>query len=468
MAYQSINPFTNQKLKDYPSHSDQDIQHALDTAEKILKSEWSQQVDTRIAVLRKLATNMRAQKSELAKLMTQDMGKLIKQSEGEIETCAKIAEYYADHAKEFLAPVSYQTDLGEAWVEHHPLGIIMAVEPWNFPFYQLMRVFAPNCAIGNPVLAKHAGIVPQCAEAFEQLILDAGAPKGVWTNLFISSDQVAEVIADKRVRGVALTGSEGAGSAVAEQAGKHLKKSTLELGGNDVFIVLDDADLEKAIKIGCQARVNNTGQVCTAAKRFILHEKIAEEFKAGMIKVFEGLKIGDPLDPETTLGPLSSADALEKLTEQVDKAVEHGAKVVTGGKPYEHAGNFYQPTILENISRDNPAWYEEFFGPVAQIYVAKDEDEIVSIANDSNYGLGGVIHSQDIERAKKLASRVETGMIWINWYTDTAPELPFGGIKNSGYGHELSIDGFREFVQKKLVVVKSPKNKPNTKLESHC
>ena len=468
MAYQSINPFTNQKLKDYPSHSDQDIQHALDTAEKILKSEWSQQVDTRIAVLRKLATNMRAQKSELAKLMTQDMGKLIKQSEGEIETCAKIAEYYADHAKEFLAPVSYQTDLGEAWVEHHPLGIIMAVEPWNFPFYQLMRVFAPNCAIGNPVLAKHAGIVPQCAEAFEQLILDAGAPKGVWTNLFISSDQVAEVIADKRVRGVALTGSEGAGSAVAEQAGKHLKKSTLELGGNDVFIVLDDADLEKAIKIGCQARVNNTGQVCTAAKRFILHEKIAEEFKAGMIKVFEGLKIGDPLDPETTLGPLSSADALEKLTEQVDKAVEHGAKVVTGGKPYEHAGNFYQPTILENISRDNPAWYEEFFGPVAQIYVARDEDEIVSIANDSNYGLGGVIHSQDIERAKKLASRVETGMIWINWYTDTAPELPFGGIKNSGYGHELSIDGFREFVQKKLVVVKSPKNKPNTKLESHC
>ena len=441
----------------YPSHSDQDIQNALDTAEQILKSDWSQQVDTRIEVLRKLASSMREQKSELAKLMTLDMGKLIKQGEGEIETCAKIAEYYADHAKEFLAPVSYETELGEAWVEHHPLGIIMAVEPWNFPFYQLMRVFAPNCAIGNPVLAKHAGIVPQCAEAFEQLVLDAGAPKGVWTNLFISSDQVKDVIADKRVRGVALTGSEGAGSAVAEQAGKHLKKSTLELGGNDVFIVLDDANLERAIKLGCQARVNNAGQVCTAAKRFILHEKIAEQFKAGMLKAFEQLKLGDPLDPETTLGPLSSADALEKLTEQVDKAVEHGAKVVTGGKPYEHAGNFYQPTILENITRENDAWYEEFFGPVAQIYVAKDEDEIVSIANDSNYGLGGVIHSEDIERAKKLASRVETGMIWINWFTDTTPELPFGGIKNSGYGHELSIDGFREFVQKKLVVVKSPK-----------
>ncbi|MEB5928387.1 NAD-dependent succinate-semialdehyde dehydrogenase [Acinetobacter schindleri] len=457
MAYQSINPFTNQKLKDYPPHTDEHIQNALDQAEQILKSDWPQQIDQRIEVLRNIAQKLREQKTELAKLMTLDMGKLIKQSEGEIESCAKIAEYFADHAKEFLAPVSYETELGEAWIEHHPLGIVMAVEPWNFPFYQLMRVFAPNCAIGNPVLAKHAGIVPQCAEAFEKLVLEAGAPRGVWINLFISSDQVQEIIADPRVQGVALTGSEGAGSAVAEQAGKYIKKSTLELGGNDVFIVLDDADLEKAIKIGCQARVNNSGQVCTAAKRFILHEKIADEFKAGMLKAFQELKIGDPLDPETTLAPLSSADALEKLTKQVDKAVAHGATVLIGGKPIEHAGNFYEPTILENISRDNPAWYEEFFGPVAQIYVAKDEDEIVSIANDSHYGLGGVIHSQDIERAKKLASRVETGMIWINWFTDTAPELPFGGIKNSGYGHELSIDGFREFTQKRLVVVKSPK-----------
>ncbi|MFV5492241.1 NAD-dependent succinate-semialdehyde dehydrogenase [Acinetobacter sp. ASP199] len=457
MAYQSINPFTNQKLKDYPPHTDEHIQNALDQAEQILKSEWPQQIDQRIEVLRNVAQKLREQKTELAKLTTLDMGKLIKQSEGEIESCAKIAEYFADHAKEFLAPVSYETELGEAWVEHHPLGVVMAVEPWNFPFYQLMRVFAPNCAIGNPVLAKHAGIVPQCADAFEKLVLEAGAPRGVWINLFISSVQVQDIIADPRVQGVALTGSEGAGSAVAEQAGKYIKKSTLELGGNDVFIVLDDADLKKAIKIGCQARVNNTGQVCTAAKRFILHEKIADEFKAGMLKAFQELKIGDPLDPETTLAPLSSADALEKLTKQVDKAVAHGATLLTGGKPIEHAGNFYEPTILENISRDNPAWYEEFFGPVAQIYVAKDEDEIVSIANDSHYGLGGVIHSQDIDRAKKLASRVETGMIWINWYTDTAPELPFGGIKNSGYGHELSIDGFREFTQKRLVVVKSPK-----------
>ena len=454
MTYQSINPFTNQKNKEYPSHKAQYIQQSLDQAGQTLKSDWSRNVELRTQVLNRLAKNIRSQKSELAKLITQDMGKLIEQSEGEIESCAKIAEYYANKAKEFLAPVNYPTDHGEAWVEHHPLGIIMAVEPWNFPFYQLMRVFAPNCAIGNPVLAKHAGIVPQCAEAFEKLVLDAGAPKGAWTNLFISTDQVADIIADKRIRGVALTGSEGAGSAVAEQAGKHIKKSTLELGGNDVFIVLDDADLEKAIQIGCKARVNNTGQVCTAAKRFILHKDIADQFKTGLIEAFKALKIGDPMDRSTTLGPLSSESALKNLIKQVDKAVQQGATLVLGGKAIDHDGYFYEPTILENISRENEAWYEEFFGPVAQIYVAQDDDEIVQIANDSNYGLGGAIHSQNIERAKKLASRVETGMLWINWLTDSAPELPFGGVKNSGYGHELADLGFNEFVQKKLVVVK--------------
>lgn len=454
MTYQSINPFTNQKNKEYPSHTAQYIQQSLDQAEHTLKSNWSQNIELRIQVLTQLAKNIRSQKSELAKLITQDMGKLIEQCEGEIESCAKIAEYYASKAKEFLAPINYPTDHGEAWVEHHPLGIIMAVEPWNFPFYQLMRVFAPNCAIGNPVLAKHAGIVPQCAEAFEKLVLDAGAPKGTWTNLFISTDQVADIIADKRIRGVALTGSEGAGSAVAEQAGKHIKKSTLELGGNDVFIVLDDADLEKAIQIGCKARVNNTGQVCTAAKRFILHKDIADQFKTGLIEAFKALKIGDPMERSTTLGPLSSESALKNLIKQVDKAVQQGATLVLGGKEIDHDGYFYEPTILENISRENEAWYEEFFGPVAQIYVAQDDDEIVQIANDSNYGLGGAIHSQNIERAKKLASRVETGMLWINWLTDSAPELPFGGVKNSGYGHELADLGFNEFVQKKLVVVK--------------
>lgn len=457
MAYQSVNPATGEVVKTFTPHDQQKIDQTLERAQALFKSDWSQHdhLPQRLDVLLKFADLLLEQKEQLATLMSSEMGKLIAQGRDEIELCAGIARYYSAQAAEFLKPVQYPTDLGEAWVENHPLGLIMAVEPWNFPFYQLMRVFAPNYAIGNPVMLKHASIVPQCAEKFEALIRDAGAPDGAFTNLFISPDQVAEIIADQRVQGVALTGSEGAGSVVAQQAGKHLKKSTLELGGNDVFVVLDDADMEKAITIGCQARLNNAGQVCTAAKRFILHEKIAAQFRQGMLEAFKAIKIGDPLDESTQLGPLSSKDAADKLYKQVQKAVKQGAILLTGGNPVQGQGFFFEPTILENISIDNDAWYEEFFGPVAQIYIAKDDDEIVEIANNSNYGLGGAIHSKDIERAKKLASRIETGMLWINWYTASSPELPFGGVKRSGYGHELADIGFSEFVQKRLVVVKS-------------
>ena len=457
MAYQSVNPATGEVVKTFTPHDQQKIDQTLERAQALFKSDWSQHdhLPQRLDVLLKFADLLLEQKEQLATLMSSEMGKLIAQGRDEIELCAGIARYYSAQAAEFLKPVQYPTDLGEAWVENHPLGLIMAVEPWNFPFYQLMRVFAPNYAIGNPVMLKHASIVPQCAEKFEALIRDAGAPDGAFTNLFISPDQVAEIIADQRVQGVALTGSEGAGSVVAQQASKHLKKSTLELGGNDVFVVLDDADMEKAITIGCQARLNNAGQVCTAAKRFILHEKIAAQFRQGMLEAFKAIKIGDPLDESTQLGPLSSKDATDKLYKQVQKAVKQGATLLTGGNPVQGQGFFFEPTILENISIDNDAWYEEFFGPVAQIYIAKDDDEIVEIANNSNYGLGGAIHSKDIERAKKLASRIETGMLWINWYTASSPELPFGGVKRSGYGHELADIGFSEFVQKRLVVVKS-------------
>ncbi len=457
MTYQSVNPATGEVVKTFTPHDQQKIDQTLERAQALFKSDWSQHdhLPQRLDVLLKFADLLLEQKEQLATLMSSEMGKLIAQGRDEIELCAGIARYYSAQAAEFLKPVQYPTDLGEAWVENHPLGLIMAVEPWNFPFYQLMRVFAPNYAIGNPVMLKHASIVPQCAEKFEALIRDAGAPDGAFTNLFISPDQVAEIIADQWVQGVALTGSEGAGSVVAQQAGKHLKKSTLELGGNDVFVVLDDADMEKAITIGCQARLNNAGQVCTAAKRFILHEKIAAQFRQGMLEAFKAIKIGDPLDESTQLGPLSSKDAADKLYKQVQKAVKQGATLLTGGNPVQGQGFFFEPTILENISIDNDAWYEEFFGPVAQIYIAKDDDEIVEIANNSNYGLGGAIHSKDIERAKKLASRIETGMLWINWYTASSPELPFGGVKRSGYGHELADIGFSEFVQKRLVVVKS-------------
>jgi len=455
MAYQTVNPFNNQLIKAYPNHSDADIEATLRQADALYHSEWAKgSIDQRLPVLHKLADLLESHQEELAKIATQEMGKLIAQSRSEVQICAQIARYYADNAKKFLAPVKYDTELGDAWVEHHPIGIIMAVEPWNFPYYQLIRVLAPNLAAGNPVICKHASIVPHCAEAFAHLVREAGAPEGAWTNLFISSDQVSAIIADPRVQGAALTGSEKAGSAVASQAAKHIKKSTLELGGNDVFIVLDDADLEKAVKTGVQARLANAGQVCTAAKRFIVHQKVADQFLRQFTDAFQQVKMGDPLDESTTLGPLSSKDALETLSKQVSEAVQKGAKLHFGGKPANSEGNFFEPTILTHITRDNPAYFEEFFGPVAQIYVVQDDEEAVRLANDSHYGLGGAIFSRDIERAKEMASRIETGMVYINWLTDTAAELPFGGVKRSGFGRELSDLGIKEFVNQKLVVVR--------------
>jgi len=455
MAYQTVNPANNKLIKEYSSHTDADVEAALSTADALYHSDWSKgSIDKRLAVLHKLADLIDSRTEELAKIASVEMGKLIAQSRGEVKLCAQIARYYADNAKQFLAPVKYPSEMGEAWVEHHPIGVVMAVEPWNFPYYQLMRVLAPNLAAGNPVLAKHASIVPHCAETFAHLVREAGAPDGAWTNLFISSDQVANIIADDRVQGAALTGSEKAGSIVAAQAAKHIKKSTLELGGNDVFVVLDDADLEKAVKIGVNARLANAGQVCTAAKRFIVHEKVAEQFLTKYTEAFRAITIGDPLDENTRLGPLSSKDALETLTKQVDEAVKNGATLHYGGKPVQREGSFFEPTILTNITRDNPAYFEEFFGPVAQVYVVKNDDEAVKLANDSHYGLGGAVFSKDIERAKKMASKIETGMVWINWLTDTAAELTFGGVKRSGYGRELSDLGIKEFVNQKLVVIR--------------
>lgn len=454
MPYQTVNPFNNQLIKEYTPHNDDQVELALAQADALYHSDWSKgEIIQRLPVLHKLADLMESRVEELANIASVEMGKLIEQSRGEVKLCGQIARYYANNAQKFLAPVIYESSLGEAWVEHHPIGVLMAVEPWNFPFYQLMRVLAPNLAAGNPVVVKHASIVPHCAEAFEKLVYEAGAPKGAYTNLYISQDQVASIIADDRVQGVALTGSEKAGSIVAAQAAKKLKKATLELGGNDVFVVLDDCDLEKAVKVGAEARLNNAGQVCTAAKRFIVQEKVAKAFLQQLTEHFKNVKMGDPLDETTTLGPLSSKSALEGLIEQVNDAVKQGAKLHLGGKALQHEGNFFEPTILTHISRDNPAYFTEFFGPVAQVYVVSDDEEIVKLANDSHYGLGGAIFSTDIERAKKLASRIETGMVYINSLTDTAPELPFGGVKRSGFGRELSDLGIKEFVNQKLVVV---------------
>ncbi|WP_455864965.1 NAD-dependent succinate-semialdehyde dehydrogenase [Pantoea agglomerans] len=456
MSYQTINPASNKLVKTWIDHNDQQVEQALKTADDLYHSSWSKgDIQPRLQVLKKMADLIDVRVEELAKTASVEMGKLINQSRGEVQLCAQIARYYAENAERFLAPTRYPSELGEAWVENHPIGVLVAVEPWNFPFYQLMRVLAPNLAAGNPVLAKHAANVPHCATLFEELVTEAGAPKGAWTNLFISNDQVASLIADDRVQGAALTGSERAGSAVAQQAGKYLKKTTLELGGNDVFVVLDDCDLDKAVKAGVGARLSNCGQVCTAAKRFIVHEKVADAFFEKFTQAFRDVKIGDPLDESTTLGPLSSSTARDTLVKQVEQAVSKGAKLHIGGKVVAGEGCFYEPTILSGITRDNPAYFEEFFGPVAQVYVVKDDEEVVKLANDSHYGLGGAVFSKDIARARKLASRIETGMVYINSASDTSAELPFGGVKRSGYGRELSDLGIKEFVNQKLVVVSS-------------
>lgn len=454
MPYQTINPASNKLIKSWPDHTDSQIEQALATADALYHSEWSKgPLQPRVQVLKKMADLIDSRVDELANVASVEMGKLIEQSRGEVQLCAQIARYYAENAGRFLAPTPYPSELGEAWVENHPIGVLVAVEPWNFPFYQLMRVLAPNLAAGNPVLAKHAKNVPHCASLFEALVTEAGAPAGVWTNIFASNDQIATLIADDRVQGAALTGSERAGSAVAQQAGKYLKKTTLELGGNDVFVVLDDCDLDKAVNAGVSARLSNCGQVCTAAKRFLVHEKVADRFIGKMTQAFNAVKIGDPLDRSTTLGPLSSSEARDNLHKQVQQAKEKGASVLLGGAPVPGEGCFYQPTILTGITRDNPAYFEEFFGPVAQIYVVKDDDEVVKLANDSHYGLGGAVFTADIARGKALASRIETGMVYINSSCNTAPELPFGGVKRSGYGRELSDLGIKEFVNQKLVVV---------------
>lgn len=454
MSYQTINPSNNKLLKSWPDHTEQQIEQALTVANDLYHSKWSKgPIQPRLQILKKMAELIDARQEELAKVASVEMGKLIGQSRGEVKVCAQIARYYAENAERFLAPTRYPSDLGEAWVENHPVGVLVAVEPWNFPYYQLMRVLAPNLAVGNPVLAKHAANVPHCATLFAELVIDAGAPQGAWTNLFISNDQIAALIADDRVKGAALTGSERAGSAVAQQAGKYLKKTTMELGGNDVFVVLDDGDLDKAVKAGVGARLSNCGQVCTAAKRFIVQEKVADAFFGKFTQAFREVKIGDPLDESTTLGPLSSSSARDTLAKQVDDAIANGATLHLGGKVIKGEGCFYQPTILSGITRDNPAYFEEFFGPVAQVYVVKNDDDVVRLANDSHYGLGGSIFTGDIARGKKLASEIETGMVFINSASDTSPELPFGGVKRSGYGRELSDLGIKEFVNQKLVVV---------------
>jgi succinate-semialdehyde dehydrogenase / glutarate-semialdehyde dehydrogenase len=451
MSYQSVNPNTGKLVKSFEHLSTAQLQHALATAETCFQSWKKTSYADRAAVLSRAAVLLRAHVDDFANLETLEMGKRIDEARGEVVFSADILSYYAQHGEAFLAPVKLGPQQGEAHIESSPFGVLFCVEPWNFPYYQLARVAGPQLMAGNVLVVKHAGCVPQCAIAFEKLLLDAGAQVGAYTNLLISHEQANQVIDDPRIKGVALTGSVEAGRAVASRAGKMLKKTSMELGGSDAFIVLDDADLERTIAWAVWGRMYNAGQTCCAAKRFIVQEGIADQFLDKFMSALGKLQVGDPMDKRTTHGPLSTEAALLQLIKQVDSAVENGARLLMGGKRMDRPGSFMEATILTDIRPDNPAFRDEFFGPVASFYRVKDEAEAIALANNSDFGLGGSVFTKDIARGKRIASQVDTGMMFINNIHWSDAELPFGGVKNSGYGRELGNMGIQEFVNKKLV-----------------
>lgn len=450
--YQSINPFTNENFATYPNATADQIESALAAADKLYHQMRTTKPATRAAQLKQLAATLRANATEMATLMTKEMGKLLTEAREEVELCAQICEYYAHNGAKLLEPTPLPTELGSAYYLKQATGVILACEPWNFPLYQVIRVFAPNYVVGNPMILKHAHNVPGCAELAAKLVAQAGLPAAALTNLFLSYDQLADVIADPRIQGVALTGSERGGAAVAAAAGKNLKKSTMELGGNDAFIVLDDADSARLKHVLADARTYNAGQVCTSSKRIIVTAKRYDEVVADLTATFSQLKPGDPLASTTTLAPMNSKRAATKLQAQVESAIKHGAKVVYQFPEIAEPGAFFRPIILTNITQANPIYDAELFGPVAEIFVVADEAAAIKLANDSSFGLGSSVISQNIAHAQEVAAQIETGMTVINGRWITAGELPFGGVKKSGYGRELSPLGLMAFVNEHLVI----------------
>ncbi|CAN1564754.1 PutA NAD-dependent aldehyde dehydrogenases [Flavobacteriaceae bacterium] len=451
MAIQTINPTTNKVVKSFDEMTVAAVDKAVANA-AIAFEEWKQtDYQTRAQLLYTVAGLLRAKKNELAKLITLEMGKLLSHAEGEIKLSAEIFDYYAKNAESFLADKILNPVHGKALIRYSPDGVLLGVQPWNFPFYQVARFAAPNIMIGNTVLIKHASNVPQCAIAIEEIFLEAGAQIGLYTNLLVSGKRATELVADKRIRGVSLTGSETAGASVAAEAGKHIKKSVLELGGSDAFIILEDADIDKAVEWAVVGRINNNGQCCVASKRFIAVESIADSFLKKFKEKMAELVVGDPMDDTTNLGPLCSEAAAVNIADQVQRAVNGGAKIVLGGKRVDREGAYMEATILTDILPENPVFYEEFFGPVALFFQVKDEAEAIALANNSPFGLGGSVFTKDIERGKRIANQIDTGMVFINHPTWTQADLPFGGTKNSGYGREMAEFGLDEFVNKKLI-----------------
>lgn len=455
-SIKSVNPATGALLEVFEEMSPQEVESRIDAAHTAFKKWRRTSFAERSKLLRSLAATMRKNIEEMSKTVSLEMGMVFAESKVDVEYCAAIFDYYAEHGPQLLADAPIKTPIGKAFNSYEPVGVILSVQPWNFPYSQAIRSLAPAIMAGNTIVLKHASNVPQSALALENLFREAGAPEGLYANLFIPGSKTSILAADERIKGVALTGSEPAGSSLAAMASKHIKLSTLELGGNDPFIVLEDADLDAAAEHAVFGRIYNAGQVCTAPKRIILLKAIADNFIEKAKVICESLKIGDPFDPETDLQPLSSPAALDHVLKQIDANIKAGATLATGGKRVDRPGNFMQPTMLINMRPGMPAYSEEVFGPVLCIYVVNNETEAIEMANDSLYGLGGSVFSRNVERAVNIARQIDTGMVYINHVTGTSPELPFGGTKHSGYGRELSPAGIYGFVNEKLIRVTTP------------
>ncbi|PKH99049.1 succinate-semialdehyde dehydrogenase, partial [Shewanella sp. 11B5] len=433
--------------------SDSEVKQAIENAHDAFLLWKNTGFTERARVMHAAAELLRRDVDYYANLLTIEMGKLISEAKAEIALSADIFDYYANNAQTLLAPQKLPVADADAEILCEPLGVLLAIEPWNFPFYQVVRIAAPQISAGNTLLLKHASNVPQAAAAFEKLMLDAGLPQGVFKNLYATRSQIETIINDPRVQGVALTGSERAGAVVAAQAGKALKKSTLELGGADAFVVLADADMQKTINWAVLGRHWNGGQVCVSSKRMIIVDEVYDRFLEGYIGGVANLKAGDPFEPSTTLAPLSSKAAADEIKDKIRQAVSYGATATEVGPIVPDSGNFVQPTILTDVAEDNPARYWEFFGPVSMLFRAKDEDDAVHIANDSPFGLGGSVFTANPIHGAEVAKRISTGMVFVNHPTMAKADLPFGGVKRSGYGRELVGLGIKEFVNHKLIAI---------------
>jgi succinate-semialdehyde dehydrogenase/glutarate-semialdehyde dehydrogenase len=453
MAIASINPATGETFATFEAHTSADIEQKLVRATEAFRVNRARTFAERAERMNTAAEVLERRAADFARTITLEMGKPIAAAVAEVKKCANVCRFYAQHAEAYLAPEHVKTDASESYIRFDPLGPVLAVMPWNFPFWQVFRFAAPALMAGNTGLLKHASNVPQSALAIEDVFREAGFDQGEFQTLLISSEQVAALLDDERVKAATLTGSEPAGASVASAAAKRIKKSVLELGGSDPFIVMPSADLDAAVKTGVKARIVNNGQSCIAAKRFIVHDQIADEFQRRFVAAMEALKLGDPLDEKTEVGPLATPQIVDDLEKQVNDSVSAGATLLTGGKRIGSSGNFYAPTVLTDIPKDAPAYADETFGPVASLFRVKDADEAIALANATTFGLGASVWTNDRDEAEQFIREVESGQVFVNAMVASDPRIPFGGVKHSGFGRELGVYGIREFMNVKTVWV---------------